>query len=75
MKRSGALFGVFQNLLRGGVYKETNLSPNRYLKRMNRLFNVRPIVTLAAKLIGPGPYRLRMVKLSHLLNSRDVEQP
>jgi hypothetical protein len=40
---------------------------------MNRLFNVKPIVTFAAKLVGSGPYRLRMVKLSHLLNSTDVE--
>jgi hypothetical protein len=70
-----AVFWVLLNLLCGGVYKETNLSPNRPLKLMNRLFNVRPIVTLAAKLVGSGPYRLRMVKLSHLLNSTDVEQP
>jgi hypothetical protein len=51
------------------------LSPNRPLKLVNRVFNVRPIVTFAAKLVGSGPNRLRMVKLSHLLNSSDAEQP
>lgn len=41
---------------------------------MNRYINVRPFVSLAAKLVGSGPSRLKMVKLSHQLNN-DVEQP
>jgi len=33
----------------------------------NRLINITPVVRLAAKLVGSGPNRLRMVKLSHEL--------
>lgn len=40
---------------------------------MNRVINVRPLVCLAAKLVGSGPYRLKMVRLSHELNN-DVIQ-
>lgn len=39
---------------------------------MNRVVNVRPIVSLAARLVGSGPNRLKMVKLSHELNNEDV---
>lgn len=41
---------------------------------MNRVINVRPVVSLAAKLVGTGPNRLKMVKLSHELND-EVIQP
>jgi hypothetical protein len=41
---------------------------------MNRVINVRPVVSLAAKLVGTGPNRLKMVKLSHELND-EVVQP
>lgn len=44
------------------------------LKLMNRVINVRPVVSLAAKLVGTGPNRLKMVKLSHELND-EVVQP
>jgi hypothetical protein len=38
---------------------------NRQLQIATKVINLRPIVRLAAKLVGPGPNRLRMVKLSH----------
>jgi hypothetical protein len=41
---------------------------------MNRVINVRPVVSLAAKFVGTGPNRLKMVKLSHELND-EVVQP
>jgi hypothetical protein len=49
------------------------LNTSRRLKAMNRIINVRPVVSLAAKLVGTGPTRLKMVKLSHQLNN-DVVQ-
>ncbi len=33
---------------------------------------VKPLVLLAAKAIGPGPLRLKMVKLAHELGDREV---
>jgi hypothetical protein len=35
---------------------------------MNRVIHISPIVRLAAKLVGSGPNRLKMVKLSHELD-------
>lgn len=43
------------------------------LKLMNRVVNVRPLVSLAAKLVGSGPSRLKMVRLSHELNNDGVQ--
>jgi len=43
----------------------------RPLHLTNRLVNIRPLVRLAAKLVGSGPNRLRMVKLSHELGDGD----
>ena len=43
----------------------------RPLKFTNRVVNIRPLVRLAAKLVGSGPNRLRMVKLSHELRPDD----
>jgi hypothetical protein len=43
------------------------------LKLMNRVINVRPMVSLAAKFVGSGPNRLKMVKLSHELNNEAVQ--
>jgi hypothetical protein len=40
---------------------------------MNRVIKVGPVVSLAAKLVGPGPNRLKMVKLSHKLNNDEVQ--
>jgi len=37
-----------------------------------RLVVVKPLVLLAAKAIGPGPLRLKMVKLAHELGDREV---
>jgi hypothetical protein len=36
---------------------------------MNRFVNVRPFLSMAAKFVGSGPNRLKMVKLSHELNN------
>jgi hypothetical protein len=35
---------------------------------------VRPFVLLAARFIGPGPLRLKMVKLAHELDERQVSR-
>jgi hypothetical protein len=35
---------------------------------------VRPFVLLAARVIGPGPLRLKMVKLAHELDERQVSR-
>lgn len=40
---------------------------------MNRVINIRPMVSLAARLVGSGPNRLKMVKLSHELDHEAVE--
>lgn len=36
------------------------------------LFLVKPLVVLAARLLGPGPLRLSMVKLAHNLDGHDL---
>jgi len=33
---------------------------------------VKPLVVLAAKFLGPGPFRLKLVKLAHELEDRDT---
>jgi len=35
---------------------------------------VKPLVLLAAKVMGPGPLRLKMVKLAHELDDREVSR-
>jgi hypothetical protein len=35
---------------------------------------VKPLVLLAAKIMGPGPLRLKMVKLAHELDDRAVSR-
>jgi hypothetical protein len=44
----------------------------RVLKLTSEMVNARPVVkplvVLAARLMGPGPLRLRMVKLAHELD-------
>jgi hypothetical protein len=35
---------------------------------------VRPFVLLAARVMGPGPLRLKMVKLAHELDDRQVRR-
>jgi hypothetical protein len=39
------------------------------LSLTNRFIDVRPLVRLAARFVGSGPSRLKMVKLSHELNN------
>ena len=51
------------------------MSPRRVMKRANvtaGLFLVKPLVVLAARLLGPGPLRLSMVKLAHNLDGHDL---
>ena len=36
------------------------------------LFFVRPFIVLAARALGPGPTRLRLVKLAHNLGTREL---
>ncbi len=36
---------------------------------------LRPLVRLAVKVLGPGPLRLRMVKLAHELVDHEFESP
>jgi hypothetical protein len=50
------------------------LNVSRHLQFANRVINVRPMVRLAAKLVGSGPNRLKIVKLSHELDA-DLTQP
>jgi hypothetical protein len=45
----------------------------RALRLTNGLVDVRPVVLLAAKALGPGSIRLEMVKLVHELNERRGE--
>jgi hypothetical protein len=58
-----------RTLLRAELYTEDGLTASTPLKLMNRVIDVRPLVCLAAKLVGSGPSRLRMVRLSHELNN------
>jgi len=44
------------------------VNARRALHRTNGSYIVKPFVVLAAKALGPGPLRLRMVKLAHDLN-------
>jgi len=47
----------------------------RALQRMNgsaSLLLVRPVVVMAARALGPGPTRLRLVKLAHNLGGHEV---
>jgi hypothetical protein len=42
---------------------------NRTLQHENRFVSVGPMARLVAKLVGSGPNRLKMVKLSHELHA------
>jgi hypothetical protein len=47
--------------------------------RLTRAVNARPVVVkpfvlLAARVMGPGPLRLKMVKLAHELDDRQVSR-
>jgi len=47
----------------------------RALQRMNgsaSLLLVKPFVVMAARALGPGPTRLKLVKLAHNLSSHDL---
>jgi hypothetical protein len=43
------------------------------LRVMNRVVNVRPIVSFASKWVGSGPNRLKMVRLWHELDNDSFE--
>jgi len=47
--------------------QEQHMTFTRPLRLTNRVIPIRPLVRLAAKLVGSGPNRLRMVKLFHEL--------
>jgi hypothetical protein len=49
--------------------QEESMTLIKPLKFTNRVVNIRPLVRLAAKLVGSGPNRLKMVKLSHELRA------
>jgi hypothetical protein len=47
--------------------------------RLTRAVNARPVIVkpfvlLAARVMGPGPLRLKMVKLAHELDDRQVSR-
>src|SRR6266702_518172 len=47
------------------------MTARRAIKKVNgsaSLFLVKPFVVLAARVLGPGPTRLRLVKLAHTLD-------
>ena len=44
------------------------MQARRTLYRTNGSFIVRPLVVLMAKTLGPGPLRLKLVKLAHDLS-------
>jgi hypothetical protein len=51
----------------------------RVLRLTSGVVNARPVVfkpfvLLAARVIGPGPLRLKMVKLGHQLDDRQVSR-
>jgi hypothetical protein len=49
------------------------LNVSRHLQFANRVINVRPVVRLVAKLVGSGPNRLKIVKLSHELDTELIQ--
>jgi hypothetical protein len=54
--------------MRKAVHEE-QMTFTRRLQYTNRVVPIRPLVRLAARLVGSGPNRLRMVKLSHELGA------
>src|SRR5438105_15724677 len=51
------------------------MTARRAIKKVNgsaSLFLVKPFVVLAARVLGPGPTRLRLVKLAHSLGQNGV---
>ena len=82
MRAEGTRGGLWQMALKAldGSDQRYSEAPPRSLiamisRRANRLVNrpashalVRPFVVLAARVLGPGPTRLRLVKLAHTLD-------
>src|SRR5437868_1950044 len=55
-----------------GLRSLIGMVPRRALHRVNgsaSLILVKPFVVLAARVLGPGPTRLRLVKLAHNLSN------
>lgn len=51
------------------------MGARRLMQRANGTasdFLLRPMVVLAARVMGPGPARIRMVRLAHSLNRRGL---
>jgi len=42
------------------------------MNRSASLFLVKPFAVIAARVLGPGPTRLKLVRLAHNLNSKDA---
>jgi hypothetical protein len=40
---------------------------------MNRVINVRPMVSFVSRFVGAGPYRLKMVRLWHELDRSPLQ--
>ena len=53
----------------------SRVGARRALHMTNGLVNVRPFVVLAARVMGPGPIRLKLVKLAHELDGDRGEVP
>ena len=55
------------------------MTARRAIRKVNgsaSLFLVKPVVVMAARVLGPGPTRLRLVKLAHnLAQTGDVPEP
>ncbi len=47
----------------------SRMGARRALRWTNDRVNVRPFVVLAARVMGPGPLRLKLVRLAHELDS------
>ena len=54
--------------------REMGARVRRLTSEMVRAVVVRPLVLLAARVMGPGPLRLKMVKLAHDLGDRKVSR-
>jgi hypothetical protein len=47
---------------------------DRPVTALSRPVVAKPLVLLAAKVMGPGPLRLKMVKLAHKLDDREARR-
>ena len=59
-----------QPILEGSWAFSIGMDARRALQLTNGVVDVRPVVLLVARALGPGSLRLEMVKLAHELNGR-----